>query len=219
MPDKKLYKTDEIKDINYIEFISRIYNYFRSIERQQLYEFQVKHMQWEDDITSYTFNLCALRPFKGGCSGYKRGGGSGTFGMRIFLTNRKLLLNQLNDLDLPEKYKDIGIKFIIEEHPYFLKNIDEVVKHIKNVIDEDCIGKLIDDNYYDLQERDMEFEELKEKIITNINKSNYNLTDFTFDIKGKYNNRYFTMNNKYLGQIVKLTQREKTTIEYFLDIE
>jgi len=175
-------------------------------------------MPWNEDKNSYIFDLVTLRP-GGYCSGYKSGTGYGTFGMRIFLTNKIVLLNQLNKFDVPKEYKEIGIKFITKEHPYFLRNLYEVINYIKNTIDEDCIGKLIDDNYYDLQERDMEFEELKENIVTNIIKSNYKLNDFSFDIYEKYHNRYFIINNKYLGQIVKLTQREKTTIEYFLDIE
>lgn len=103
LPDNKLYTSEEVKNMDYIKFISEIYNHFRSIERQQLYEFESDLEHYFEEDVSFHYRLCAMRPF-GGDAGYKYGGGSGTFSMRIFLTQRKLLLQQLSNLFILPRY-------------------------------------------------------------------------------------------------------------------
>ena len=219
LPQEKVYTVEEVKNMDYINFISNIYNHFRSIEREQLYEFKsdLDH-NFEGDVSFY-YRLCAMRPFLGD-AGYKRGGGSGTFSMRIFLTNRKLLLQQLSSLFiLPDIYEKIGRDFIINEHPFCLDNISTVIKHIKNTIYKNIIGEIIDEKYYEIEQRRITLEELKESVILNIKKSNYELDDFEIVIEEDYGDFYFTINDKYLGMIIKLVQRKEVKTEYFLDIE
>ena len=216
LPKEKLYTPEDVKNMDYISFISEIYNHFRSIERQQLYEFQVELEKDEDDM-NFHYRLCAVRPF-GGDAGYKRGGGSGTFSMRIFLTQRNLLLRQIYDLHFPTNYEEIGIDFIKNEHPYFLDNISTIIKHIKNTIYKNIIGQIIEDKYYDLEQRDMTLEELKESVVANIKSNDYDLDDFEITIKEDYGDFNFNIKNKYLDDIIKLTQRKEVTTEYFLEI-
>jgi len=218
LSDSKLYTSEELNNMNYISFISEIYNHFRSIEREQLYEFQsnLEH-HFEEDV-SFHYRLCAMRPF-GGDAGYKYGGGSGTFSMRIFLTQRKLLLQQLSNLFiLPDIYEKIGRNFIINEHPFGLNNISTVIKHIKNTVYKNIIGKLIDEKYYDIEQRRITLEGLKESVILNIKANNYELEDFKIIIEKDYGDLYFTINDQYLGSIIKLVQRKEVKIEYYLDI-
>jgi hypothetical protein len=217
LPENKFYKNEEVLTIDYMEFISRIYNHFRRIERQELYEFQVRVRKIEDE-TNFNYELCALRPFSGH-AGYKYGGGSGTFAVRIFLTNRNLLLEQLINLNLPEKYHQIGIDFIKEIHPYHLNDISSVIEHIKSYIYKTCIDKLMDKFEYKLRERIMKFEELRKLVVDNLIFNQFVIDDFEITIKECYDDFYFEMNNKHLGNIVKLTQRKEVQIDYYLDIE
>jgi len=216
LPKDKLYKFEEVKNMDYISFISEIYNHFRSIERQELYEFQAR-LERDEDNTNFHYSLTAMRPFRGD-AGYKRGGGSETFSMRVFLTQRNLLLHQIYDLHLPTIYEDIGTYFIKNEHPYYLDNLKTVTGHIKNTIYENIIGKIIEDKYYAIEQREITLEELKESTILNINTNNYELVDFEITIKESYGSFYFSITNKYLGDIIKLTQRKEVTTEYLLDI-
>ena len=218
LPNEKLYTSEEINNMDYISFISEIYNHFRSIEREQLYEFQVNFEQFAEQDMNPHYRLCALRPFRGD-AGYKRGGGSGAFSMRIFLTQRKLLLQQLQALNYSDIYKTMGESFIKNEHPYFMDNISTVTTHIKNTIYKNIIGKIIDDKYYDIEQREITLEELKESVIINIQANNYGLDDFEIFIKEDYGDFYFTINNKYLGNIVKLTQGKEVKTTYYLEIE
>ena len=220
LPDNKLYAPEEIKNMDYISFISEIYNHFRSIEREQLFEFKsdLEHYDFEEDV-SFHYRLCAMRPF-GGDAGYKYGGGSGTFSMRIFLTQRKLLLQQLSNLFiLPDAYEKIGRYFIINEHPFGLNNISTVIKHIKNTVYKNIIGKIIDEKYYDIEQRRITLENLKESVILNIQANDYELDDFEIIIEEDYGDLYFTINDQYLGNIIKLVQRKEVKTEYYLDIE
>lgn len=216
LPDKKWYKTEEVKQLDYVNFISEIYDHFRTIERQQLYEFKVNIWHDEKDVNPH-YELCAMRPFIGG--GYKRGGGSGSFSMRIFLTNKNLLLNQLKELCLPVRYEKIGLDFINNEHPVFLGNISDVKKHITNFVYKDIIDKVIEENYYDLQERNMTLKELQELVLDNINNKNYSQEDFEINIVEEYDNNYFRLHNKYLGKIINLIQGKEVKIDYYLDIQ
>jgi len=214
-----LYTSEELNNMNYISFISEIYNHFRSIEREQLYEFQSDLDHYFEEDVSFHYRLCAMRPF-GGSAGYKYGGGSGTFSMRIFLTQRKLLLQQLSSLFiLPDTYEEIGRNFIINEHPFCLNNISTVIKHIKNTIYKNIVGKIIDEKYYDIEQRRITLEDLKESVIINIKTNNYELDDFEISIDDDYGDFYFVINDKYLGGIVKLVQRKEVKTEYYLDIE
>ena len=109
----------------------------------------------------------------------KYGGGSGTFSMRIFLTQRKLLLQQLSNLFiLPDAYEEIGRDFIINEHPFGLNNISTVIKHINNTVYKNIIGKIIDEKYYDIEQRRITLEDLKKSVILNIQANDYELDDF-----------------------------------------
>ena len=219
LPDSKLYTSEELSIMDYINFISEIYNHFRSIEKQQLYEFKSDLDHYFDEDVSFHYRLCAMRPF-GGSAGYKYGGGSGTFSMRIFLTQRKLLLQQLSNLfTLSGTYEEIGRDFIINEHPFGLDNISTVIKHIKNTIYKNIVGQIIDEKYYDIEQRRITLEDLKESVILNIKENNYELEDFEITIEEDYGNFYFTINDKYLGSIVKLVQRKEVKTEYYLDIE
>ena len=218
LPDNKLYTSEELNFMDYINFISEIYNHFRSIEREQLYEFKSDLDHYFEEDVSFNYRLCAMRPFKGD-AGYKRGGGSGTFSMRIFLTQRKLLLQKLSNLFiLPDAYEEIGRDFIINEHPFGLNNISTVVKHIKNTVYKNIIGKLIDKKYYDIEQRDISLEELKESVVLNIKENYYELDDFEIVIEEDYGDFYFTINDKYLGNIIKLIQRKEVKTSYYLDI-
>jgi len=218
LPDNKLYTSEELNIMDYINFISEIYNHFRSIEREQLYEFKSDLDHYFEEDVSFNYRLCAMRPFKGD-AGYKRGGGSGTFSMRIFLTQRKLLLQKLSNLFiLPDAYEEIGRDFIINEHPFGLNNISTVVKHIKNTVYKNIIGKLIDKKYYDIEQRDISLEELKESVVLNIKENYYELDDFEIVIEEDYGDFYFTINDKYLGNIIKLIQRKEVKTSYYLDI-
>jgi len=218
LPDNKLYTPEEVKNMNYINFISEIYNHFRSIEREQLYEFKSDLDHYFEEDVSFNYRLCAMRPFQGD-AGYKYGGGSGTFSMRIFLTQRKLLLQQLSNLfTLSDTYEKIGIDFIKNEHPFGLNNISTVIKHIKNTIYENIVGKIIDEKYYDIEQRRITLEDLKESVILNIKANNYELDDFKIIIKEDYGDLYFTINDQYLGSIIKLVQRKEVTTTYHLDI-
>jgi len=217
LPDDKRYSVKEIEAMDYISFISRIYNNFRSIEREQLYEFQVRLYQNEHDVSFY-YELCAIRPFKGD-AGYKHGGGSGTFSMKIYLTNRILLLQKLSSLFvLSDIYEKIGKDFINNEHPFCLDNISTVIKHIKNTVYQNIIGKIIDEKYYDIEQRRITLEELKESVILNIQANNYELEDFEIIIEENYGDFYFTINDQYLGSIIKLVQRKEVATAYYLDI-
>jgi len=218
LPDSKLYTSEELNIMDYINFISEIYNHFRSIEREQLYEFKSDLDHYFEEDASFNYRLCAMRPFKGD-AGYKRGGGSGTFSMRIFLTQRKLLLQQLSNLFiLPDAYEEIGRDFIINEHPFGLNNISTVIKHINNTVYKNIIGKIIDEKYYDIEQRRITLEDLKKSVILNIQANDYELDDFEIIIEEDYGDLYFTINNQYLGSIVKLVQRKEVKTEYYLDI-
>jgi len=218
LPDSKLYTSEELNNMNYIGFISEIYNHFRSIEKQQLYEFKSDLDHYFEEDMSFNYRLCSMRPFKGD-AGYKRGGGSGTFSMRIFLTQRKLLLQQLSNLfTLFDTYEEIGRNFIINEHLFGLNNISTVIKYIKNTVYKNIIGKLIDEKYYDIEQRRITLEELKESVVLNIKANNYELDDFEITIDDDYGDLYFTINNKYLGNIIKLIQRKEVKTTYYLDI-
>jgi len=218
LPDNKLYTPEEVKNMNYINFISEIYNHFRSIEREQLYEFKSDLDHYFEEDVSFNYRLCAMRPFQGD-AGYKRGGGSGTFSMRIFLTQRKLLLQQLSNLfTLSDTYEEIGRDFVINEHPFGLNNISTVIKHIKNTIYNNIVGKIIDEKYYDIEQRRITLEELKELVVLNIKANNYKLDDFEITIEEDYGDFYFAINDQYLGRIIKLVQRKEVTITYYLDI-
>ena len=139
--------------------------------------------------------------------------------MRIFLTQRKLLLQKLSNLFiLPDAYEEIGRDFIINEHPFGLNNISTVVKHIKNTVYKNIIGKLIDKKYYDIEQRDISLEELKESVVLNIKENYYELDDFEIVIEEDYGDFYFTINDKYLGNIIKLIQRKEVKTSYYLDI-
>jgi len=217
LPDDKFYTVEEVKNMDYIKFISDIYNHFRSIEREQLYEFQSNFEQFEQDMNPH-YRLCAMRPFLGD-AGYKRGGGTGTFSMRIFLTQRKLLLQQLNDLHFSDFYKRMGESFIKNEHPYFIDNISTVKTYIKNTIHKNIIGKIIDEEYHNIEQRIITLEELKEFVISNIKANNYELDDLDIIIKEDYGDFNFIINHKYLGNIIKLTQGKEVKTTYYLEIE
>ena len=219
LPDNKLYTPEEVKNMDYIKFISEIYNHFRSIEKQQLYEFKSDLEHYFEEDVSFHYRLCAMRPF-GGDAGYKYGGGSGTFSMRIFLTQRKLLLQQLSRLFiLSDIYEEIGIDFIKNEHPFCLDNISTIMKYIKDTVYKNIIGKLIDEKYYDIEQRRITLEELKESVVLNIQTNNYELNNFEIIIEEDYGDLYFTINDQYLGRIIKLVQRKEVKTEYYLDIE
>lgn len=92
------------------------------------------------------------------------------------------------------------------------------MKHIKNTIYKNIVGKIIDEKYYDIEQRRITLEDLKESVILNIKANNYELEDFEITIEEDYGDFYFTINDKYLGNIVKLVQRKEVKTEYYLDI-
>ena len=139
--------------------------------------------------------------------------------MRVFLTNRNLLLQQLSNLfTLSDIYEEIGRDFIINEHPFCLDNISTVIQHIKSTVYKNIIGKIIEDKYYDIEQRCIALEELKESAVLNIKTNNYELDDYEITIKEDYGDFYFIITDKYLGDIIKLAQRKEVKTEYFLDI-